>query len=120
MVGIHGAYVSGDGYPQVGRHGEGSGGEQMDVLGHARVGGFGSDALSPVVTGGDAGLCRQIVLALCVEQRGSYTEVQAEPVGSFPVVFSVERQFHAPLRKVAAGGIGGVLPGRSIVYVADV
>ena len=120
LVSIHGAYVPGDGYPQVGGHGEGGGRKQVDVLGHARIGGFGSETFAPVVSDRYAWLGGEIAFTLRAEQRGARPEVQAEPVGSFPAVFGVERQFHAPLRKVAVVGIGGVLPGGTVVHIADV
>ena len=108
LVGVHGAYVAGDGYPQVSRHREGSGREQMYVLCHVGIRGFGCQTVAQVVAQGEAGLCRQIALTLCVEEGQASSPVQAEPVGQFPVVFGIKGEFETPLCLIDAGSVGGV------------
>ena len=108
LVGIHGAYVFRNRHPKVGRHGEWGGREQVDVLRHAGVGGFGGESLSEVMACGEAGLQGEILLSLCGEQRRPYTGVQAEVSAEVEVVFGIERCFLSVQRAVVGGVVEGL------------
>ena len=117
LVGIHRTDVFGNGYPEVGRHRQRSGGQQMHILCHARIGCFGRISLSEVIAGGKAGLQRIVAFPLCVEQRCAYTCIQTEPGVYIEIVFGVKGDFLSAHGMAVAGIVNRIFLEGAIIYI---